>query len=616
MNLQLDKPEDRMFLNVCARHADGQHKTEICAMDPYPKHTTFLTVFQDYKQQCASLMDEECYYPRVKFPHKHYNQQSTMSFKMEMPLSRILSEDPYLTVIFELKTASRCDSDTTMSILSCSSSSTVLSPDADNINIYSLKFQLEIFVLALQSKSFEFSDHEQDINDLTGTLHEVIDNIQSKRGALVAEQESSSKNENILNFPPKELLYKLKHLTDLLCQKPLSKEINIRQYEDYISQLFDCMEHLKKYCVITSRDVQKSMSGLPEDSPKLSRGSNKQPGTALSSSEAVSGPTAPGGDAVGGATSDKYIESIHSIRSFKEDSACLPQMLDKLSVSDEGDTEALKNTEVRVLPSCQPRKFGQNLDFYTELHKLSERESKGREFKYGVECVQLMNDSDKEKRKRGWVKFEFEVLRFICGCLNEGIESTLHLGIADENSVHALTVKKHPCEIVGLQLTEDQKVKFKDKVSEWIKNGFQSEVTPCVQKCIKDPIHFIPVFAENGKETGRCVIEIDVSPQYEHTNGLLFCVKLPNLNEPSHKSNKKTAKAVKDEYECYTRDGSCTSKMTIEKICKHTNMFVIRRDKAVRRKEEQAQPINIILNQSSSMTSLESVDSLDNAKGN
>lgn len=145
------------------------------------------------------------------------------------------------------------------------------------------------------------------------------------------------------------------------------------------------------------------------------------------------------------------------------------------------------------------------------------------------------------------VKFQKEVLRFACGCLNKRINGTIYFGIGDEKN----TQNYKNGEIVGFHMMEDgenTRAKFSDNLRLGIKDCFDQP--DIALDCIKNP-EYVRTVQNQSEENIRFVMEVDIEPSNEKCGDKAFVVNLGKIKNICDKR-------IKDEGIMFLRDGSST----------------------------------------------------------
>ncbi|XP_056005998.1 sterile alpha motif domain-containing protein 9-like isoform X2 [Ostrea edulis] len=173
------------------------------------------------------------------------------------------------------------------------------------------------------------------------------------------------------------------------------------------------------------------------------------------------------------------------------------------------------------------------------------------EFKAFFSCV----NKTKEARL---IKFQMEVLRFACGCLNARKNGTIYFGVADSVQNIDDEEYKHG-EIVGFEISEigyDTRSKYTDALLDGISRCFMSENVAIVKKCVSNPI-FVKVVI-TGEQICRYVMEVDVEPSSYRCREYHFKVNLKNIKNLSNKS-------IENKHLLYLRSGSSTERLINER---------------------------------------------------
>lgn len=206
-----------------------------------------------------------------------------------------------------------------------------------------------------------------------------------------------------------------------------------------------------------------------------------------------------------------------------------------------------------------PRDFKKDSEYviYYEGRIFSQPENDGTlslrciEFKSFFTCI----NKSKENRL---IKFQTEVLRFACGCLNARKNGTIYFGVADDVQKIDGEEYKHG-QVVGFQISEsdcDKRSKYTDALREGISRCFYSDTVDIAQKCISNPI-FVKVSIP-GEKFFRFVMEVDVEPLSIKCKNHHFKVNLKNIKNITNKS-------IENKFVLYLRKGSTTERLVNEK---------------------------------------------------
>ncbi|XP_022299017.2 sterile alpha motif domain-containing protein 9-like isoform X2 [Crassostrea virginica] len=185
-----------------------------------------------------------------------------------------------------------------------------------------------------------------------------------------------------------------------------------------------------------------------------------------------------------------------------------------------------------------PRNFKENSDYvkYHEGYIFSQPENDGTLFLRCLEFKSFFSSGNRAKETR-LIKFQKEVLRFACGCLNTRKNGTIYFGIGD--SVNEIDRKSYRHgEIVGFTISEtenDSRASYTDILKDGIKRCFDSDTADYAEKCISNPI-FIKVIVP--KENFRYVMEVDVEPLSIICQNHHFKVNLGQIENFGGKSEK------------------------------------------------------------------------------
>lgn len=211
-----------------------------------------------------------------------------------------------------------------------------------------------------------------------------------------------------------------------------------------------------------------------------------------------------------------------------------------------------------------PRKFKEGSDrvMYDEGKIFLQPEDDGT---LSNRCIEFKSFFTAKENK--FVKFQNEVIRFACGCLNARKNGTIYFGVAD--SVQKIDGKtyKHG-EIVGFSISEiglDSRPTYTDALREGISNCFDGDVhrADVAKKCISNPI-FVKVVIP-GRSDFKYVMEVDVEPSSNLCKGDHFTVNLKKIRNQTNKS-------VKNASVLFLRKGSSTEQLESDKMLLFTKL--------------------------------------------
>ena len=111
-----------------------------------------------------------------------------------------------------------------------------------------------------------------------------------------------------------------------------------------------------------------------------------------------------------------------------------------------------------------------------------------------------------------------DTVRFVCACLNDRTNGTLHFGVASNTSDNAKTG-----EVLGTTLNDEKQI-YEDYVRKAITRCFVPEQCDIAQACVR-PLKFIEVIPAH--DTPKFVVEIDVVPSYSLCEDDAFFVRIP-----------------------------------------------------------------------------------------
>ena len=119
--------------------------------------------------------------------------------------------------------------------------------------------------------------------------------------------------------------------------------------------------------------------------------------------------------------------------------------------------------------------------------------------------------------KEGTFTLASETIRFVCACLNDRTNGTLHFGVSSRTSVTKLG------EILGTTL-KDAKQMYEEYVTKAVSRCFVPELRDVALACMR-PLKFIEVVPTH--DTPRFVVEIDVVPSYSLCQKEAFFILVP-----------------------------------------------------------------------------------------
>ncbi|XP_030056285.1 sterile alpha motif domain-containing protein 9-like [Microcaecilia unicolor] len=197
--------------------------------------------------------------------------------------------------------------------------------------------------------------------------------------------------------------------------------------------------------------------------------------------------------------------------------------------------EPLESSQLNA--TCIPYPFDEFHDSrrYIENHIIFTPESGPLNLIDPVHEFKLFTNTQNATEEDMKMKFCNEVFRFAAACMNSRTNGTIHLGVKD---------KPHG-QIIGIKL--DQKDVFINWFDQMIKQYFKTTDHNAAQSCIRSP-RFVDVLHQNNIPTGKCVIEVDVVPQYSICKSVFFHTYQQTYTEQGWKKN--------IELSCFIRDGA------------------------------------------------------------
>uniref|UniRef100_A0A1A7WGT5 SAM domain-containing protein n=1 Tax=Iconisemion striatum TaxID=60296 RepID=A0A1A7WGT5_9TELE len=163
----------------------------------------------------------------------------------------------------------------------------------------------------------------------------------------------------------------------------------------------------------------------------------------------------------------------------------------------------------------------------------------------------FINTTDEQKLN----KFTFEVIRFSAACMNSRTNGTIHFGIGDKPEfVHG--------QVLGVSITD--KEAYTTKLKSAIDDHFVLS-KDYAKKCIKPP-RFVEVLNKNTTSSDKCVIEVDIVPEFAVCKERYF-------HTYNTKKGQKKAKDP-DSKTLYVRDGGSTKDLLAQATPKEYNHFL------------------------------------------
>ncbi|XP_062957119.1 sterile alpha motif domain-containing protein 9 [Cynocephalus volans] len=145
------------------------------------------------------------------------------------------------------------------------------------------------------------------------------------------------------------------------------------------------------------------------------------------------------------------------------------------------------------------------------------------------------------------MKFSNEVFRFAAACMNSRTNGTIHFGVKD---------KPHG-KIVGTKVISVTKDALINHFNLMIHQYFEDHQVQQAKKCIREP-RFVEVLMPNSTLSDKCVIEVDVIPQYSECKHDYFQVKMQNYNNKTWEQSSK--------FSVFVRDGASTKDLMKNKV--------------------------------------------------
>ena len=126
------------------------------------------------------------------------------------------------------------------------------------------------------------------------------------------------------------------------------------------------------------------------------------------------------------------------------------------------------------------------------------------------------------KHKLNLFDFGDKTIKFICACLNDRTNGTVHFGIVPE-----ATDQNREYEIIGTALSAE-KNEYRKYISKAINECFYPDQRDIVQSCTRQPKFIEVITTDSASDHPRFVIEIDVIPSSTLCGDAVFDVHLPN----------------------------------------------------------------------------------------
>uniref|UniRef100_A0A8C2BYW7 SAM domain-containing protein n=1 Tax=Cyprinus carpio TaxID=7962 RepID=A0A8C2BYW7_CYPCA len=161
---------------------------------------------------------------------------------------------------------------------------------------------------------------------------------------------------------------------------------------------------------------------------------------------------------------------------------------------------------------CKPRPFDEiSTTFVYIQNELLPPETGPSNLIDPVHEYKLMANTEKASEKDILKKFTEEVFRFASACMNSRTNGTIHFGVGDKPQY------EHG-QIIGLELRSPDK--YIDEFDKRLEEYFE-ENTNVAKTCIRPP-KFVQVKCPDNINVDKCVIEVDVVPNYSETLEKLF----------------------------------------------------------------------------------------------
>ncbi|XP_062287431.1 sterile alpha motif domain-containing protein 9-like [Scomber scombrus] len=201
----------------------------------------------------------------------------------------------------------------------------------------------------------------------------------------------------------------------------------------------------------------------------------------------------------------------------------------------------------------------------------------------------FINTTDETKMS----KFTDEVIRFAAACMNSRTNGTIHFGIGDKpNFIHG--------QVLGV-VVEDKEA-YLNELKFAIDRSFEFKHKQAAQKCIKPP-RFVGVLNKNMTSSDKCVIEVDIVPDYVICEENIYHTF--NMDTKKAKKKEKGKDADKTETkpskQFFIRDGGSSRNLlvptTSDKHMEQYNRFIPSVAKQSQlRKQAEEKPLNVIKN--------------------
>ena len=132
------------------------------------------------------------------------------------------------------------------------------------------------------------------------------------------------------------------------------------------------------------------------------------------------------------------------------------------------------------------------------------------------------------KHKLHLLDFGDKTIKFVCACLNDRTNGTIHFGIVPE-----ATDQNREYEIIGTVLSAETN-DYKKYISKAINECFYDDQRDIVQSCTRQPKFIEVIKTDVASDHPRFVIEIDVIPSSTLCGDAVFDIHLPNEKKPGH----------------------------------------------------------------------------------
>lgn len=269
------------------------------------------------------------------------------------------------------------------------------------------------------------------------------------------------------------------------------------------------------------RELQKSSSKQPTQTPKRKKSNKNTPKTQTESTE-----------------TSKQSQRGEENADKAEASAVRPEAKGAKSGSDEL-TEGKAETQGKQSPpgpTCTAYPFNEFSNPYRyKLHFILQPETGPLNLIDPVHEFKDFTNTEKATEEDIKMKFSNEIFRFASACMNSRTNGTIYFGVKD----------KPQGKIVGVELTTVTKDTLINHFNLMIDQYFEVHQVQQAKKCIREP-RFVEVLLPNSTPSNRFVIEVDVLPQHSECREDYFQIKMQHLKNQTWQQSSKYSVFVRD----------------------------------------------------------------------